>query len=117
MAVHRVRTGGIAAELEVTADGSVRCVCGADDVRFDIRPGEKLLWIEQVSHDTIKFNFFPPGAEGGALPVQTSVKSKNCLSIMDDIMGVCTPSAAAPGGRRSRRRRKAEPADAGRPAE
>ena len=97
MAVHRVRTGGIAAELEVQ-DGSVRCVCGADDTRFDVRLDGGLRWAEQVSHDTIRFNFI----DAAGLLVQTSVRSDSCLSVMDDIMQNGTPAPAA-GRKRSGR--------------
>lgn len=107
MGIHRARTGGIAAELEITSDGSVRCVCGADDVRFDVKADDGLRWVEQVSHDTIKFNFFQPdGGGSGGLLVQTSVRSKNCLSIMDDIMSSCAPAAAAAGGGKRPRRKR-----------
>ena len=106
MDVHRVRTGGIAAEFDITADGSARCVCGADDVRFDVPLDGGLRWVEQVSHDTIRFNFLDSRDGDGGLLVQTSIRSKNCLSVMDDIMKHCTPAAAAGGGRRGRKGRK-----------
>ena len=89
MAVHRVRTGGIAAELEVTG-GSVRCVCGADDVRFDVKLDDGLRWVEQVSHDTIRLNFL----DAAGLLVQTAIKSDNCLSVMDDLMSGRAPAPA-----------------------
>lgn len=99
MAVHRVRTGGIAAELEVS-DGSAKCVCGADDTRFDVRLDGGLRWVEQVSHDTITFNFL----DAAGLLVQTSVRSDNCLSVMDDIVNNCTLVPAAAAGRKRRGR-------------
>lgn len=110
MAVHRVRNGGIAAELEVS-DGSVKCVCGADDLRFDVKLDDGLRWVEQVAHDTIRFNFFQSDGSDGSgsdagLLVQTSVKSKNCLSIMDDIMGGCVPAAVAGGNSKKKGRRR-----------
>lgn len=97
MAVHRVRTGGIAAELEVS-DDSAKCVCGADDARFDVKLDGGLRWAEQVSHDTILFNFL----DAAGLLVQTSVRSDNCLSVMDDIMQNCTPVPDAGRKRRGR---------------
>ncbi|MCE2499012.1 MAG: hypothetical protein J4F28_08545 [Nitrosopumilaceae archaeon] len=98
MAIHRVRTGGIAAELDIY-DGRAKCVCGADDLRFDLRFDRGLRWVEQVSYDTIQFNLLTDdkGADGGGLLVQTSIKSKNCLSVMDDIMG-SLPADSGTGG-------------------
>lgn len=98
MAVHRVRTGGIVAEFDITTDGSARCVCGGDDVRFDVKLDGGLRWVEQVSHDTIRFNFL----DAAGLLVQTSVRSDSCLSVMDDMMGNCTPVPAAGRTRRGR---------------
>ena len=98
MPIHRVRTGGIAAELDI-CDGRVKCVCGADDMRFDVQLDRGLRWVEQVSHDTILFNILTDdgGADGDGLLVQTSVRSKNCLSVMDDIMG-SLPADSGAGG-------------------
>ncbi|MDE0266393.1 MAG: hypothetical protein OXK17_05140 [Thaumarchaeota archaeon] len=96
MGVHRVRTAGIAAELDV-GEGSAKCMCGGV-AYFDVRLDGGLRWVEQVSHDTIMFNFL----DAAGLLVQTSVRSDNCLSVMDDIMQNCTPVPAAGRKRRGR---------------
>ena len=97
MGIYRVRIyGKTRAELEVTADGTILCtVNGGPTSHFVVRLRD-LIFVEQVSHDTILLNFFHDSNMDSL--VQVFVTSENCASMLGEIMSAASLSSPPPDG-------------------
>ena len=95
MGIYRVKIyGKTRAELEITADGTILCTAsGGPTSHFAVRLRD-LIFAEQVAHDTVLLNFFHDG--GTDPPVQVSMTSENCASMMGEIMVVAAAAPSSP---------------------
>ena len=91
MGIYRVRIyGKTKAELEIVADGTIICTGDGGSTNHFAVPLRDLVFAEQTSHNTILLNFFH-GGDANSL-VQVSVTSKNCVSILGEIMSAASSS-------------------------
>ena len=94
MGIYRVRIyGKTKAELEIAADGTIICTGDGGSASHFAVPLRDLVFAEQVSHDTLLLNFFHGG--DADLLVQVSVTSRNCASILGEIMSVVSSSSSS----------------------
>ena len=95
MGIYRVRIyGKTRAELEVTADGTIICTVNGGQTNHFAVPVHDLVFAEQVSHDTLLLNFFHDSDTDSL--VQVFMTSRNCSSILDEIMSLAPLSSQSP---------------------
>ena len=92
MGIYRVKIyGKTRAELEIIADGMILCTVNGGPTNHFVAPLRDLVFVEQVSHDTVLLNFFHNG-DADSL-VQVFMTSGNCASILGEIMSAVTSAS------------------------
>ena len=95
MGIYRVKIyGKTRAELEITTDGTILCTVNGGPTNHFAVPLRDLIFVEQISHDTVLLNFFHDSDTDSL--VQVFMTSGNCASILGEIMSAASLSSPSP---------------------